>query len=75
MAGGVLCQRALGARFPVAAWIGSIARFGMATSTGIIMQIYLRDAVARAGGLERPSPEGLRAVALEGVVHRLRPKL
>jgi Cu(I)/Ag(I) efflux system membrane protein CusA/SilA len=47
----------------------------MATSTGIIMLVYLRGAVARAGGLERMNLAELRAAVLNGAVHRLRPKL
>ena len=39
-------------------WVGYIACFGMATSTGIIMLVYLREAVARAGGLEDVDPGG-----------------
>ena len=56
-------------------WVGYIACFGMATSTGIIMLVYLREAVARAGGLERISLPQLRQAVLDGAVHRLRPKL
>jgi copper/silver efflux system protein len=47
----------------------------MATSTGIIMLVYLREAVAKAGGLERIDLAELRAAVLNGAVHRLRPKL
>jgi Cu(I)/Ag(I) efflux system membrane protein CusA/SilA len=47
----------------------------MATSTGIIMLVYLREAVARGGGLARMSLDDLRQAVLDGAVHRLRPKL
>jgi Cu(I)/Ag(I) efflux system membrane protein CusA/SilA len=47
----------------------------MATSTGIIMLIYLRQVVANAGGLEELTSEQLREVVLGGAVKRLRPKL
>jgi copper/silver efflux system protein len=47
----------------------------MATSTGIIMLVYLREAVSKAGGLERINLAELRAAVLNGAVHRLRPKL
>ena len=75
IAGGVLCQWLLGTKFSVTVWVGYIACFGMATSTGIIMLVYLREAVAKAGGLASITPEGLRAAVMEGAVHRLRPKL
>jgi Cu(I)/Ag(I) efflux system membrane protein CusA/SilA len=47
----------------------------MATSTGIIMLVYLREAVANAGGLECMSLAQLREAVMQGAVHRLRPKL
>jgi Cu(I)/Ag(I) efflux system membrane protein CusA/SilA len=75
LAGGVILQWLLGYPLSVAAWIGFIACFGMATSTGIIMLIYLRQAVANAGGLDRLTQEELREVVLNGAVKRLRPKL
>jgi Cu(I)/Ag(I) efflux system membrane protein CusA/SilA len=62
--------------FSVAVWVGFIACFGMATETGIIMLVYLREAVANRGGLEKiASLDELRQAVLEGAVHRLRPKL
>lgn len=75
IAGGVLAQWVLGTKFSVTVWVGYIACFGMATSTGIIMLVYLREAVAKAGGLADLTPEGLRAAVMAGAVHRLRPKL
>jgi Cu(I)/Ag(I) efflux system membrane protein CusA/SilA len=62
--------------FSVAVWVGFIACFGMATETGIIMLVYLREAIDRRGGLENiGSLAELREAVLEGAVHRLRPKL
>lgn len=62
--------------FSVAVWVGFIACFGMATETGIIMLVYLREAIDRRGGLEKiQSLEELRQAVIEGAVHRLRPKL
>ncbi len=75
LAGGVVCQWILGARFSVTIWVGYIACFGMATATGVIMLVYLRDALERAGGIEGVDALGLRRAVLEGAVHRLRPKL
>jgi Cu(I)/Ag(I) efflux system membrane protein CusA/SilA len=75
LAGGVILQWLLGSPLSVAAWIGFIACFGMATSTGVIMLVYLRQAVAAAGGLEALSPDQLRRVVLDGAAQRLRPKL
>ncbi len=62
--------------FTVAIWVGYIAAFGMATETGIIMLVYLREAIDKRGGLEKiGSLEELRQAVIEGAVHRLRPKL
>ncbi len=75
IAGGLFFQWLLGLPLSVTVWVGYIACFGMATSTGIIMLVYLREAIARAGGLERMSLRELRTAVLNGAVHRLRPKL
>jgi Cu(I)/Ag(I) efflux system membrane protein CusA/SilA len=62
--------------FTLAVWVGYIAAFGMATETGIIMLVYLREAIDKRGGLENiKSLEELRQAVIEGAVHRLRPKL
>jgi Cu(I)/Ag(I) efflux system membrane protein CusA/SilA len=62
--------------FSVAVWVGYIACFGMATETGIIMLVYLREAIDKRGGLEKISSLAeLREAVIEGAVHRLRPKL
>ncbi|MFA6244393.1 MAG: efflux RND transporter permease subunit, partial [Candidatus Hydrogenedentales bacterium] len=75
LAGGVLFQRLFGYNFSVAVWVGYIACFGMATETGIIMLVYLRDAIAERGGLAKiVSIKDLEQAVLEGAVHRLRPK-
>src|SRR5262249_17600032 len=42
---------------------------------GMIMLVYLREAVEKAGGLGGISLEGLRQAVMNGAVHRLRPKL
>lgn len=62
--------------FSMAVWVGYIAAFGMATETGIIMLVYLREAIDKRGGLEKIQSLGeLRQAVIEGAVHRLRPKL
>jgi Cu(I)/Ag(I) efflux system membrane protein CusA/SilA len=75
LAGGVFAQWLFGYKFSVTVWVGYIACFGMATATGIIMLVYLREAVARAGGLGALTREGLRQAVMDGAVQRLRPKL
>jgi Cu(I)/Ag(I) efflux system membrane protein CusA/SilA len=75
IAGGVFFQWLFGYKFSVTVWVGYIACFGMATSTGIIMLVYLREAVARAGDLGSLTLEQLRQAVMDGAVQRLRPKL
>ncbi len=76
IAGGIFLLWLMGSRFSVAVQVGFIACFGMATETGIIMLVYLREAIERHGGLEKiRSLADLRSIVLEGAVHRLRPKL
>ena len=76
MVGGIFLLWLGGYHFSVAVQVGFIACFGMATETGIIMLVYLRDAVERRGGLEKiHSLVELKHAVIEGAVHRLRPKL
>ena len=73
---GIFLVKALGLNFSVAVWVGFIALFGTAVQTGVVMVIYLEEAVARHraadGTLTR---EGLHAAVIEGALLRLRPKV
>ena len=51
LVGGVIFQSLFGFNFSVAVWVGYIACFGMATQTGIVMLVYLHDAIRARGGL------------------------
>jgi Cu(I)/Ag(I) efflux system membrane protein CusA/SilA len=76
LAGAVMFQALFGFNFSVIVSIGYVAAFGMATQTGVIMLVYLRDSIHRRGGLENiGSLDELRRAVIEGAVHRLRPKL
>ena len=75
LAGGLFFQWCLGVKLSVTVWIGYVACFGMATSTGVVMLVYLREAVERGGGLERMGLDDLRRAVLDGAAYRLRPKL
>jgi Cu(I)/Ag(I) efflux system membrane protein CusA/SilA len=76
MTGGLLLQWLLGYNFSVAVWVGYIALFGIAVETGVVMVVYLHDALDRklAAG-HALEPNDIRDAAIEGAVHRLRPKL
>jgi Cu(I)/Ag(I) efflux system membrane protein CusA/SilA len=76
LVGGVFFLWLTGHSYSVAVQVGFIACFGMATETGIIMLVYLRESIERRGGLENiKSLEELKQAVVEGAVHRLRPKL
>jgi len=74
LTGGVMLQALLGYNFSVAVWVGYIALFGTAIQTGVIMVIYLEEAVAKAvetkGGARTPlraddaAAKGLAALPL-----------
>jgi Cu(I)/Ag(I) efflux system membrane protein CusA/SilA len=76
LAGAVMFQWFFGFNFSVIVSIGYIAAFGMATETGVIMLVYLREAIDRHGSLSSiRSLSELREIVISGAVHRLRPKL
>jgi Cu(I)/Ag(I) efflux system membrane protein CusA/SilA len=75
LAGGLFMQWLCGTSLSITVLVGYIACFGMASSTGVIMLVYLRDAVAKAGGIEHITLAQLRTAVLTGAVQRLRPKL
>ncbi len=76
LTGGVFLVKLLHLNFSVAVWVGFIALFGTAVQTGVVMVIYLEEAIARRkaadGALTR---EGLHAAVMEGALLRLRPKV
>jgi len=76
LSGGVFLLKLLGYNFSVAVWVGFIALFGTAVQTGVVMVIYLEEAVARkktADGVLTVA--GLREAVMEGALLRLRPKV
>ncbi len=76
LTGGVFLVKLLGYNFSVAVWVGFIALFGTAVQTGVVMVIYLEEAVARRIAVDgRLTREGLRASVIEGALLRLRPKV
>ena len=76
MTGGLLLQWLMGYNFSVAVWVGYIALFGIAVETGVVMVIYLHEALDKrlAAGVML-TPKDVEASAIEGAVQRLRPKL
>ena len=77
LTGGIYLLWLLGYNFSVAVWVGFIALFGTAVQTGVVMVIYLEEAVERkrralGGSLTRAA---LRDAVIEGALLRLRPKV
>jgi Cu(I)/Ag(I) efflux system membrane protein CusA/SilA len=76
LTGGLILQRLLGYNFSVAVWVGYIALFGIAVETGVVMVVYLHEALdhrLKSGAVLRH--EDIEAAVIEGAVQRLRPKL
>jgi Cu(I)/Ag(I) efflux system membrane protein CusA/SilA len=75
MTGGLLLQYLLGFNFSVAVWVGYIALFGLAVETGVVMVIYLHEALDRKLRARTVSHEDIEEATIDGAVQRLRPKL
>lgn len=76
MTGGLILQWLLGYNFSVAVWVGYIALFGIAVETGVVMVVYLHEALQRRLDLGAVMSEAdVEQAAIEGAVQRLRPKL
>lgn len=76
LTGGLLLQYLLGYNFSVAVWVGYIALFGIAVETGVVMVVYLHEALnRRLESGESLTKADLESAVIEGAVQRLRPKL
>lgn len=77
LSGGVFLQWLLGYNFSVAVWVGYIALFGTAVQTGVVMVIYLEEALHRKKALKGDSfnLKDLEDAVIEGSALRLRPKV
>lgn len=79
--GGVYLIYILGYNFSVAVWIGFIALYGLAVETGVVMVVYLHEALDRrihahkTGQREAVTPQDVLDATIEGSVLRLRPKI
>jgi Cu(I)/Ag(I) efflux system membrane protein CusA/SilA len=76
LTGGLILQKLLGYNFSVAVWVGYIALFGIAVETGVVMVVYLHEALDNrlASGVPLRH-EDIETAVIEGAVQRLRPKL
>jgi copper/silver efflux system protein len=76
LTGGIFLLKILGYNFSVAVWVGFIALFGTAVQAGVVMIIYLEEAVARKkAAMGELTIQGLHEAVMEGALLRLRPKV
>jgi copper/silver efflux system protein len=76
MSGGLLLQWLLRYNFSVAVAVGYIALFGIAVETGVVMVVYLHEALEHKLQNGRALTNAdVEAAVIEGAVQRLRPKL
>jgi len=79
--GGVYLLYALGYNFSVAVWVGFIALYGLAVETGVVMVVYLHEALDRRLHQHERGERGpvtirdITEATIEGSVLRLRPKV
>ncbi len=79
--GGVYMIFILGYNFSVAVWVGFIALYGIAVETGVVMVVYLHEALdkkirAHKNGERGPlTTQDIYEATVEGAVLRLRPKI
>lgn len=77
LSGGILLQKFLGYHFNGAVWVGYIALFGTAVQTGVVMVVYLEEAVTQNKkklGAAFNLDHLIQAIT-EGAKLRLRPKV
>jgi copper/silver efflux system protein len=76
LTGGLVLQSILHYNFSVAVWVGYIALFGIAVETGVVMVVYLHEALDKrlASGTQIDGNDIYQAT-MDGAVLRLRPKL
>lgn len=76
VSGGLLLQWVLHYNFSVAVAVGYIALFGIAVETGVVMVVYLRETLEHKLQTKKQLTNAdIEEAAIDGAVHRLRPKL
>jgi Cu(I)/Ag(I) efflux system membrane protein CusA/SilA len=75
LTGGLLLQYLIGFNFSVAVAVGYIALFGIAVETGVVMIIFLDEALDLRLTKGSVDHSEIETATIEGAVHRLRPKL
>lgn len=75
--GGVYLMAILNYNFSVAVWVGFIALYGLAVETGVVMVIYLHEALDKKmiANNDVVTTEDIVQATKDGAILRLRPKL
>ena len=76
--GGVFLIALLGMNWSVAVWVGFIALYGIATETGVVMIVYLHEALDHQFAAHKNrslTKDDIYAATISGAALRLRPKL
>lgn len=73
--GGVYLMWIYGFNWSVAVWVGFIALYGVAVQTGVVMVLYLNEALDRKMGEGAPTDETIFEATVEGALLRVRPKI
>jgi Cu(I)/Ag(I) efflux system membrane protein CusA/SilA len=72
LVGGVYLMWIYGFNWSVAVWVGFIALYGVATQTGVVMVVYLQEALERRAVHD---DQTLFEATVEGALMRVRPKI
>jgi len=75
LVGGVYLVSLLGYNMSVAVWVGFIALYGVAVETGVVMVVYLHEALDKRILRGNVTENDIYEATFEGAVQRLRPKL
>ena len=75
LVGGVYLVWLLGYNMSVAVWVGFIALYGVAVETGVVMVVYLHEALDKKLMKGEVTEQDIYDATFDGAVLRLRPKL
>jgi copper/silver efflux system protein len=73
--GGVYLMAIYGFNWSVAVWVGFIALYGVAVQTGVVMVVYLHEALERRLARGEVTDEAVFEATVEGSLLRVRPKI
>ena len=73
--GGVYLMWLYGFNWSVAVWVGFIALYGVAVQTGVVMVLYLHEALDRHMVAGKVTEQTIFEATVEGALLRVRPKL